>query len=589
MTLAGSNEISALDEGKPKCAILVDDEQAAQWLAVVVSQDFVCADISSADLVVASTGRLSELPSNLRVPVIALGGDGERLQCSFLVNTNWEAEQLRQLLVSMVKRLPYQQMQPRLPVTAMDAEATRVAIQAAQRVVGAASFESIGRIVPGLLLDLVGARNGYCFFCESPSVEGVKSIHPSRGLVGFAARTGQRCVSQDSSKDPRGCHYVDNPTGSITDRVLVVPVVEANNLVRVVLVLSREQKAAPFDDREVTLVELFGQYLVPFLAQAEGQMHARSLLAEGQKESFFRKQALEAQGEANWGDAIRVTPRWLGAAYWGFVACVVVAVGFLVCARVSTYSSGHAVIRALSNTAVVTRREGVVHTVNLNLGGEVAQGDVVATLEDASELATLARIRTEFETQLRNHLLRLDESAIDASLRDLRHEMDLHQANIDECVIRAPRSGVLGDVRVRPGQHVRAGDVIASIGNADGALEVFALLPGEDRPKIAVGMQAELMLSGYRYAPQLFVIDAVSSNVLSQREASGVLGYGEGDGQVGQGAVVLVRGKLISNVFNADGKLLRLHDGMTGTVDLKIASEPAIFALIPGMRGLGGP
>ena len=68
-------------------------------------------------------------------------------------------------------------------------------------------------------------------------------------------------------------------------------------------------------------------------------------------------------------------------------------------------------------------------------------------------------------------------------------------------MIRARSDGMIGDVKVRIGQLVAPGDIVASITGDVGSLEVIALMPGEDRPRLAPGMTL-LAVNGRGYKPE---------------------------------------------------------------------------------------
>ena len=52
------------------------------------------------------------------------------------------------------------------------------------------------------------------------------------------------------------------------------------------------------------------------------------------------------------------------------------------------------------------------------------------------------------------------------------------------------------------------------------------------------------------------------------------------------GSVVLVRARIPTNQFVVDGRTLEYHDGMRGTAEVRVRSERAVLALIPGLRRL---
>ncbi|MCA9676499.1 MAG: HlyD family secretion protein, partial [Myxococcales bacterium] len=144
--------------------------------------------------------------------------------------------------------------------------------------------------------------------------------------------------------------------------------------------------------------------------------------------------------------------------------------------------------------------------------------------------------------------------------------------------------GVIGDVRVRAGQRIEPGDVVASIVDAGSAVEVVAFLPGGDRPRLAPGQKMRLELDGYRYAYQELVVEVVATEALGPEEARRYLGR-IGESVPLRGPVVLVRARL-PDEFVADGVPYRYIDGMGGTVEIEVESERVIDALIPGLRRL---
>jgi hypothetical protein len=140
---------------------------------------------------------------------------------------------------------------------------------------------------------------------------------------------------------------------------------------------------------------------------------------------------------------------------------------------------------------------------------------------------------------------------------------------------------------VRAGQHVEPGDVAASIVDGKGGLDVIALLPGEDRPQLAPGMDLRLELTGYRYAYQGLTIDSVSPDVIAPAEAKRVLGTEVAEGLQLPGSVVIVRGRLARPDFeDADGRTFAYHDGMLGTAEIQVRNERILYVLVPGLRKL---
>jgi multidrug efflux pump subunit AcrA (membrane-fusion protein) len=321
------------------------------------------------------------------------------------------------------------------------------------------------------------------------------------------------------------------------------------------------------------------------LDQLSIQIHAEAILDDATGEDgLFRRAALEAQNLPRWGDVVRVSPAWLPWAYRLLVVLLLGSLVFVIVGKVSTYSGGPAVIRSNARSPITARTPGTIASVAVAPGDPVEAGAVIARLDDAEQRAGVERLERDFETQLRNHMLDPGDPTADAAVRRVRNELEAARTALEQRVVRAPVAGTVGDVRVRYGQRVDPGDVVASVIDSAQGLEVIALLPGEDRPQLTANMAMRLELVGYRYAYQTVVIDEVSSDVIAPAEARRVLGPEVADGLQLGGPVVLVRGRLPSAEFAVDGRTFRYHDGMLARAEVRVRAEPIVFALFPGTR-----
>jgi membrane fusion protein (multidrug efflux system) len=65
-----------------------------------------------------------------------------------------------------------------------------------------------------------------------------------------------------------------------------------------------------------------------------------------------------------------------------------------------------------------------------------------------------------------------------------------------------------------------------------------------------------------------------------------VLGADVAEGLSLTGPVVLVRGRLPTAQFTVDNRVFHYHDGMLGIAEVRVRSEPIVYALVPGTRRL---
>ncbi len=479
--------------------------------------------------------------------------------------------------------------------SAADARTAQRAFAASRRLAGASDLAATESIATDAIVDLVDADRAVCLFHDGEdgalwSEARLRGPGDERratgGLAGFAARTGHAIHSPRAGRDLRWLAAIDDPRGAADDHILVQPVAGPDGAVHAVLVAARSGRRDDFGEVDLAVLARFAALVAPFLDQLSIHAQAQALLDQDADGGLFRREAIEAQAAPRWGDVVRVAPPWLSWAYWILVVLLVGAGLFITLGTVSTYSAGAAVIRATSRAEITARTAGNVTSVAIEPGTALVAGTVVARLDDSNQRAALERTQQEFDAQLRNHMLDFNDGAADASVRALRNELDAVRAALEDRVVRAAAAGVVSDVRIRPGQHVEPGDIVASVVVGEGGLEVVALFPGEDRPQLSAGQTIRLELAGYRYAYQTLTIDSVSSDVIAPTEARRVLGAEVADSLQLTGPVVVVRGRLPTREFESDGKRFVYHDGMLGRAEVRMRSERIVYALVPGARRL---
>lgn len=245
--------------------------------------------------------------------------------------------------------------------------------------------------------------------------------------------------------------------------------------------------------------------------------------ASGQ--GLFRQQALDEAARAGQRPSLlRITPRWTRWTFWVVVAACASALAYSFCGTIDEYAVGPALIRAEGRRPVTAAAEGSVATVDVRPGERVAAGRVLMRLHDAAEQAEYERLDHEFELQLLKSLRDPSDQQARQALTALRVQKELAQARLDERSLRAPQDGVVRDLRVRPGQHLAPGDVILTLVPPDATFSVIAMLPGNYRPVLRVGMPLRIELEGYRYQYRRLVIDEISDEIVGPSEVKRFLG-----------------------------------------------------------------
>jgi membrane fusion protein (multidrug efflux system) len=545
---------------------------------------------------VVAVGSAAEAPADALVLVIGEPTSSDDPRITHIVRSGLPDEHLGALVRALAAGRPIGAAAlAEAPTDPNEARRAQVAFAASRKLAAASDSLTTERLAREAIVELCEVERAYCLFFDAAdgSLWSEAKLHDSAdprraiaGVAGWAARTGMPALVPRAGDDSRWHLDIDDPDGDANSELIVQPVIGADGHVHAVLVAARRPRATPLGERHASQLQRFAALIAPLLDQLTAHVQAQQLVQDAEGEALFRREALDAAEPRQWGDVVRVSPSWVSWSYWVLVALLVGAAAFVCLVSVSTYSSGPALIRSTARASVTARTSGNVTSVEVMPGDRVEAGAVIARLDDVDQRAAVERIVHAFDTQLRNHMLDPSDPAADAALRTLRLERERALAALAERTIVAPVSGTVSDLRLRPGQHLEPGDVAGSIVGGEAALELVALLPGEDRPQLAPGMQLRLEIAGYRYAYQQLVIESVSSDVIGPSEARRVLGAEVAEGLRLGGSVVLVRARIPTNDFTVDGRTFDYHDGMRGTAEIRVRSERAVFALIPGLRRL---
>lgn len=303
---------------------------------------------------------------------------------------------------------------------------------------------------------------------------------------------------------------------------------------------------------------------------------------------IFRKEALEHQAGAHQGhgEVLRLSPTWTRWVFWLLLAVVFFYAAFGVLGWIYEYATGPAVIRAEERLEVTALSSGRVTSVEVQPGQRVKEGQVLVRFFAGQEQASLERFNHEFELHLLRRMRDLADEGSRQMLSTLRAEKELAEFQLDQRVVRAPQAGVVSDVRIRRGQHLSVGEVVVSLVREDSPLEVIAMLPGGSRPLLSKGGTMRLELHGFPYQYQELTIEEVGDELVGPGEVRRYLGPELAESVTVNGAVVLVRARVPSRHFTADGKQLSYFDGMQGTAQARVKAERIVTAIVPSLKAV---
>ena len=479
----------------------------------------------------------------------------------------------------------------------------RQALLASRRIAAQPDLPSAGELLPLAVEEAVDTDRAYCLLYDpeedvlwsrASGLESEERYESSAvGLVSFVARTGRPVRVERASEDPRYEREADDHAGGSSGHLLALPVkAEPEGRVLAVLCAVREPERPPFSPADEEALELLAATVAPPLAQLElaarleAESRARDRHLRERTSEVFREEALDhyVSAGSREGDWLRLSPRWTDATFWLLVGLVAAFLVYSLVGTIDEHSTGPAVVRLSGRTEVTANQEGLVTAVEVRPGDRVAAGQPLVRFQSVREAAELERIEHEWELQLIEHLRDLSAPAPSQALIALQAQRDLALARLEERVVRAPRAGVVRDVRTRRDQRVVPGAILLSLTGAAARPSLMALLPGEHRPLLRAGMPLTLELRGYDQAPQRLTIAAVAEEVVGPEEARRLLGPEVATSVTLNGPVVLVEARFPDVAFEAGGERYELHDGMWGTAEVRVRSEPLLSALVPGLR-----
>ncbi|MEM8960101.1 MAG: GAF domain-containing protein [Acidobacteriota bacterium] len=466
----------------------------------------------------------------------------------------------------------------------------------AEPLLRATRLEELGEPVFDALHEMIGIDRGRLWSYDpirhtltaidsSDSTSGIE-VSAAAGLTSFAARSGTALRVDDSALDPRHDHEVDGDPG----RLLAVPIHGPDRQTLGMLTVGRSLESDAFSALDVDIATSFADYLRPLFAVLGPRPHEPVLQAHsvGASSDLFRDEAIEAsaRGFSERGRVLRNTQDWTRWTWLVLLAGVVLTMLFLITGRMHDYASGQAVVQIGQRVEVTTHIAAAVTAVEVEPWQQVTVGTPLIRLYGAPEATDIANLESDLEQRLRQRLIDPTDKAVEAALIDVRTRLEQARARLAERVIRAPIDGAVGDLRIRPGQHLAMGEPVLSLIADQDERSVVALVPGEFGPQLRSGQPARLSLQGY---PDFFFhleVTTVGEEVISLDQARQALG--RPIIARGTAPVVLVRARLPEATFDDGGRPWPFRDGMQGVLEIRVRSQPILFHLVPGLERVFG-
>lgn len=448
------------------------------------------------------------------------------------------------------------------------------------------------RVLQRTLLEFLKADRAYCLFysasdeslwtaTDNAAWSVAREFSSRQGLAGDVARTGTTVRIEEAALDPRYDKASDDPQGVGNEHIIAHPLRDPAQEVHAVLLAIRSGDKELFSEHDEGICHWLTDQLAPLTAQLIMQLEVASVLKEAQEQPLFREEAAIAYANiGKKGDVVRVSPPWIGWAYWALVMVMLMFGALLVSAELPNYSSGPMVLTESGRTEVFAPVAGSIESIDVRPGQRIVAGQRLATFYAPEENSQLTRLDLEWQSSIRSYLANRADQGARSAVSSLRLQRD---QLLDKLTLRAPHGGIVNDLQVVSGQHTERGDGLLSISQPGERLGVIAFLPGADRPQLQVGMTLRMTLQGYPRNHVDLVIESVSKDVMGRAEASRALGHGLADSVQLPASAVVVRAALLERSFKVDGESYQYSHGMLGLAEVKLRSEPAIRTLIPAL------
>jgi membrane fusion protein, multidrug efflux system len=287
------------------------------------------------------------------------------------------------------------------------------------------------------------------------------------------------------------------------------------------------------------------------------------------------------------GAPLRLTGRWVKLGYWAVVGTAFIALLFTIFFEVDEVASGPSVVRIEGATSVTAPRAGLVAAVSVLRGARVHRGDVLVRLQAEQDEAELARVQAEHDIELARTLRDANDEGARSRLVSLVAEVARARTRVEQSLVKAPHDGVVGDLRIRPGQALVAGAPLVNIETSSTKATLVTFLPGHVHPRLKSGSRIRLELAGYRFAYQELALRNVHEHLVGPEEAKRFLGTELADTVPMDGPLVITTADMPPD-FVVDGERFRYADGMGGVARVSVRRERLILALVPAIRALGG-
>jgi membrane fusion protein, multidrug efflux system len=162
-------------------------------------------------------------------------------------------------------------------------------------------------------------------------------------------------------------------------------------------------------------------------------------------------------------------------------------------------------IKAKDSTQISSEMSARIHQLKWRDGDHFNEGDTLVSFHCSLEEAQLNKAKATLEKAVKTYEVKqrleqlhsigaLELAVAKAEEGEAKADVQIAQAVLSRCVIKAPFSGKVTDVTAKPYQTVKAGDSLLEILN-DKVLEIEFMAPSKNLPNLNIGKHFQVTIN----------------------------------------------------------------------------------------------
>jgi biotin carboxyl carrier protein len=369
----------------------------------------------------------------------------------------------------------------------------------------------------------------------------------------------------------------------IATHTALIPVVTSTETVAVVVLTRNPRNPGYHPVEQLAAVALAREAaaILHHLAVAHLQRASEIKADQG---GLYRGEALEAhRTRGNEGVPVNLSPSWIKRAYPFLLASILIALVASIFITVPTYSSGMGVVY-LQGMPITAPAAGTVDKIYVTPGQQVKEGTPLVLLHSQQEDDELRAAQTEADNTITQYLHDPSDEMTRKTMIGALNKVDLAKARVAARVVRARSDGTVSDIRVQLGALLQPGEPILQVVDPKADPEMWAFLPGKDRPRLRPGQTLQVEIVGFTKTREKVAITYVSPETFGAAEVAKIVGPTLADSiKMPPGSYVWVKAKMPKK-FKTQHSTLWYHHGMVAKTEVKIQEKPFLVTLLPSLE-----